>query len=92
MSSNRTAPVELDHTTDRSTLALVLALLSVPGSIITWDLLPGGGFVWGAPLAVLAIILAVPSLRVARGKATAAIVIAGAMIAMMAVWTIAGLG
>ena len=91
MSSNRTAAVELDHTTDRSTLALVLALLSVPGSIITWDLLPGGGFVWGAPLAVLAIILAVPSSRVARGKATAAIVIAGAMIAMMAIWTIAEL-
>jgi hypothetical protein len=91
MSSNRTAAVELDHTTDRSTLALVLALLSVPGSIITWDLLPGGGFVWGAPLAVLAIILAVPSLRIARGKATAAIVIAGVMIAMMAIWTIAEL-
>lgn len=92
MSSNRTAAVELDLTTDRSTLALVLALFSVPGSIITWDLVPGGGFVWGALLAVLAIILAVPSLRVSRGKATAAIVIAGAMITMMAIWTIAGLG
>jgi hypothetical protein len=38
--------------------------------MLTWDTLPGGGFVWGLPLAV------------------AAIVIGGAMVAIMAVWTV----
>ena len=34
-------------------VALVLGLLSVPGSILTWDSgLPGQGFVWGLPVAV----------------------------------------
>jgi hypothetical protein len=72
-------------------LALALALLSVPGSVLTWDTLPGGGFVWGLPLAVIAITLGVRTRRRAetgRRKALAAIMIAGAMVAMMVVWTI----
>lgn len=74
-------------------LALALALLSVPGSVLTWDSLPGGGFVWGLPLAVIAIFLGIQSRQrseTSRGKALAAIVIAGAMVAMMVVWTIVG--
>ncbi len=74
-------------------LALALAALSVPGSVLTWDALPGGGFVWGLPLAVVAIFLGVQSRQrseTGRGKALAAIVIAGAMLAMMVVWTIVG--
>jgi hypothetical protein len=72
-------------------LALALAVLSVPGSVLTWDALPGGGFVWGVPLAVVAIFLGVQSRQrseTGRGKALAAIVIAGAMLVMTAVWTI----
>jgi hypothetical protein len=92
ISGRSAAPVELDRTGDRSILALVLAVLSVPGSIVTWDVLPGGGFVWGAPLAVAAVGLGLASLRANRGRAIAAVVIAGAMIAMMVIWTIASLG
>jgi hypothetical protein len=72
-------------------LAFVLALLSVPGSILTWDTLPGGGFVWGCPLAVAAIVLGIQARKrtdTGRGKALAAIVIGGAMLAIMIVWTI----
>jgi biotin transporter BioY len=76
----------------RAGLALLLAVLSVPGSTITWDLVPGGGFLFGAPLAIAAVILGVQARRhsqVDRGKALAAILIAGAMLAMMVVWTVA---
>jgi hypothetical protein len=72
-------------------LALALALVSVPGSLLTWDTLPGGGFVFGAPFAIAAVVLAVQSRRRSQAgsaKALAAIVIAGAMLAMMAVWTL----
>jgi hypothetical protein len=76
---------------DLSTIALVLGLISVPGSILTWGALPGGGFVWGAPIALAAVVLGVQSLGQGRGKAIAAIVLGGAMLAMMVVWTVAGL-
>lgn len=68
--------------------ALVLALLSLPGSLLTWDL-PGGGFVFGFPPAIAAVVLGALALRrsESRGLAVAAIVIAGAMLAMMVVWT-----
>ena len=75
----------------RSTLALVLALLSVPGSTLAWSLWEdGGGFVIGVPLAIAAILVgsqARPGAGEGRGKATAAIVIAGLMLAMTAIWT-----
>ena len=72
-------------------LALALALLSVPGSTLTWDTLPGGGFVFGFPPAIAAIVLGVRALQggeTGRGKARAAIVIAAAMLAMMIIWSI----
>jgi hypothetical protein len=77
---------------DLSTIALVLGVISVPGSIMTWGALPGGGFVWGAPIALAAVVLGVLSLSQGRGKAIAAIVLGGAMLAMMVVWTVASLG
>jgi hypothetical protein len=77
---------------DLSTIALVLGLISVPASILTWGTLPGGGFVWGTPIALAAVVVGVRSLSHGRGKAIAAIVLGGAMLAMMVVWTIAGLG
>ena len=70
-------------------LALLLALLSVPGSTVAWEL-PAGGFWIGLPLAIAAIVLAVKARRagVGTGMAAAAMVIAGLMLAMMAVWTV----
>jgi hypothetical protein len=72
-------------------VALVLALLSVPGATVTWDALPGGGFVWGLPLAVGAIVLGVQARRRAgtrRGQALAAILIGTAIVAMTTIWTV----
>ncbi len=93
MENTATHPsVHIASERSRSGVALILALLSVPGSTMTWEVLPGGGFVWGAPLAVAALILGLQSRRhsqAGHGKALAAILIAGAMLAMMAVWTIA---
>jgi biotin transporter BioY len=62
-------------------------VLSVPGSTLAWDL-PGGGFVFGFPPAIAAVVLGVLALRrsESRGMAVAAIVIAGAMLALMIVW------
>jgi hypothetical protein len=83
--------VDLAARPARPVLALVLALLSVPGSLMTWDVLPGGGFVWGAPLAIVAIVLGVQARgRSAdgRGLATAAVAIAAVMLAVMVVWTV----
>jgi hypothetical protein len=73
----------------RPVLALVLALLSVPGSTLTWDALPGGGYVFGLPFAVAAIFLGAQARRrgeSGRGKALAAILIGAAMVAMMFLW------
>jgi biotin transporter BioY len=72
-------------------LALALAILSVPGSTVAWDVLPGGGFVFGFPPAIAAIYLGLQARRGSdegRGKALAAIVIAGALLLMMAIWLI----
>jgi hypothetical protein len=91
MASSTGRPVALDAERDFSTLALVLALISVPGSILTWDWLPGGGFVWGLPFAVAAVALGMTSRRVGGAKSIAAIVIGGAMLAMVVVWTIVDL-
>jgi biotin transporter BioY len=72
-------------------LALALALISVPGSTIAWDSLPGGGFVFGWPPAIAAIALGIHARRNAessREMATAAIVIAGLMLTQMVVWIV----
>jgi len=84
--------VDLAHHPTHPVAAFVLALLSVPGSTMAWDLWEnGGGFVIGLPLAIAAIVLGVQVRRRGlerRGLATAAIVIAGAMIAMTLIWTL----
>ncbi len=72
----------------RPTLALILALLAVPGSTLAWDL-PFGGLWIGLPLALAAIVLGLRTRRAGAGRArsTAALVLAGLCIAQMAVWT-----
>jgi hypothetical protein len=72
-------------------LALVLALLAIPGSTIAWDLFDGAGFVIGLPLAIAAVVLGVQARQrseTGRGKAMAAIVIGGLVIAQMVIWTV----
>ena len=91
-STTTRAGVDLNAQRTYPGLALALALLSVPGSTLAWDLFDPGGFVIGLPLAVAAIALGVQARQrseAGRGIALAAIVIAGLMIAMMVVWTIA---
>jgi hypothetical protein len=69
-------------------VALALALLSIPGSTIAWDL-PAGGLWIGLPLAIAAIVLASRAIRqLGRSRlAVAATAISVLMILMMAVWT-----
>lgn len=91
-STARRPSIDIASERSRPGLALFLAVLSVPGSTMTWDILPGGGFVFGAPLAIAALILGLQARRRSqanRGKALAAILIAGGMLAMMVAWTIA---
>jgi hypothetical protein len=88
ISANRTA-VDVAPATTRPGLALLLALLAVPGSTWAWDL-PLGGLWIGLPLAVAAIVLGLRARRAGSGRvmATAAIVIAGLCLAQMVVYTI----
>ena len=73
----------------RPGLALLLALLAIPGSTMAWEL-PMGGLWIGLPLAVAAIVLGVRARRFQSGTvmATVAIGIAALVIAQMAVWFI----
>ena len=65
----------------RPGLALALALIALPGVTLTWDLVPGGGFLTGVPFALAAVVLGVQArgrLAGATGRrlATSAVVIA----------------
>jgi hypothetical protein len=74
-------------------ISLILGILAVPGSILTWDTLPGQGFVWGLPPALLAVGLGVHALRSgapSRWAAVTGIVLGGAMVLMMLVWILVG--
>jgi len=78
-------------TVARPGLALVLALLSIPGSTVAWDL-PLGGLWIGLPLGVVAIVLGVRArcdLRGGKGRAmaTVAIVLAVLAIGQMVVYS-----
>jgi len=74
-------------------VALVLALLGVPGSTIAWEL-PAGGFWIGVPLAVAAIVVGARALgrpgRAGRRPAVAGIALAAVELLFMATWTVAG--
>ena len=81
--------VALSTPRQRGGLALLLAVLGVPGVTIAWDL-PAGGFWIGIPLAVAAIVLSVRARRARRRLATAAIVLAAIEILFTATWTVLG--
>jgi hypothetical protein len=86
---NRPA-VDVSSDRPRPGLALVLALLSLPGSTIAWEL-PAGGLWIGLPLGVAAIVLGIRAQRSLGGSkmAIAAIVLAGLALGQMVVYTIA---
>jgi hypothetical protein len=88
ISTNRPA-VDVAPATARPGLALLLAVLAVPGSTVAWDL-PLGGLWSGLPLAVAAIVLGLRARGAGSGRvmATAAIVLAGLCLLQMAVYTI----
>ena len=88
--SSHRAAVDVAPRTARPGLALVLAVLAVPGSTWAWDL-PLGGLWIGLPLALAAIVLGVRARREGdrRRLATAAIVLAGLCLAQMAIYAIA---
>lgn len=81
--------VDVGPPASRPGLALVLALLSVPGSTLAWDL-PAGGLWIGLPLAIAAIALGRQARATSSGSkmGTAAVVIAALMILQMVVWTV----
>jgi hypothetical protein len=81
--------VALSTPRHRGGLALLLAVLGVPGVTIAWDL-PAGGFWVGIPLAVAAIVVGVRARRGSRRLATAAIVLAAIEILFTATWTVLG--
>jgi hypothetical protein len=90
MSSHPHASIDLKPAApSRPTLALVLALLAVPGTTLAWDL-PFGGLWIGLPLALAAIVLGVRARRQGanRGRSTTAVIVAGLCIAQMVVFTI----
>jgi hypothetical protein len=90
MSTHQSRPaIDLAPTSSpRPTLALILALLAVPGSTVAWDL-PLGGLWIGLPLALAAIVLGLRARRERShtSRATIAVVIGGLCIAQMVVWT-----
>lgn len=79
----------------RPGLALLLAVLSVPGSTIAWDL-PAGGLWLGLPLGLAAIVLGIRARRELAGEAgsrmaLAAIILATLAIGQMVVWVAASI-
>ena len=75
-------------------ISLILGILSVPGSILTWDTsLPGEGFLWGLPVGLLAVVAGVYALRngaPSRWAAVTGTVLGAAMVLMIVVWTAFG--
>ncbi|MEA2191285.1 MAG: hypothetical protein QOI73_1406 [Solirubrobacteraceae bacterium] len=85
--------VDVGPTRARPGLALLLALLSIPGTTMVWDLdVPVPGFWIGLPLGVAAIVLArrarqEPLSKGARAMTLAAIVLATLFVGQMLIWT-----
>lgn len=86
--------VDVGETRALPGLALLLAILSVPGTTMVWDLdVPVPGFWIGGPLGVAAIILAVrarrePISKGGRAMALTAIVLATLALGQMIIWTL----
>jgi hypothetical protein len=86
------AAVDIAPQRTRPGLALILALLSIPGSTIAWDL-PAGGLWIGLPLVIAAIVLGTRARQRTTGAdsrlATAALVIAALATGQMIIYSLA---
>ena len=75
-------------------LALALAILSLPGSILPWDWFTGGGVVIGVPLAIAGLVLGLrartdpTATSAGRRMGTAASAIAVIVLLIPVVWMI----
>ena len=93
MDTTMNRSVDVGPTRARPGLALFLALLSIPGTTMVWDLdVPVPGLWIGGPLGVAAILLAVrarrePISRAGAGMALAAIILAALALGQMIIWT-----
>ena len=78
-------------------LALVLAIVSLPGSLLPWDWFTAGGLVVGIPLALGAIVVGLRARRAAAPGsgasrvALAAVVLAAAVLLIPVAYSIASL-
>lgn len=88
MSTTTRPAVDVAPARSRGLIALILGVLSVPGSTMAWEL-PAGGFWIGVPLAIAALVIGSRARRDddGAGKATVGMVLAGLMLAMTVVWT-----
>lgn len=86
-----TQGITLTDAHQHARIALVLALLGVPGSTIAWEL-PGGGFWIGLPLAAAAIAFGLRARAISRSlAASAAIALGCAEILFTTTWTVISL-
>ena len=65
-------------------LALLLAVLSVPGSTVAWDL-PAGGLWIGLPLAIAAIVVGIRARRQVAGEARSRMALVAIVLALLAI-------
>ncbi len=85
MESNVNRPaVDVGPRRARPGLALLLAVLSVPGSTIAWDL-PAGGLWIGLPLGLAAIVLGIRARRELAGEAGSRMALAAIVLAALAI-------
>jgi hypothetical protein len=68
----------------KPSVALLLAVLSIPGTTIAWDL-PAGGLWIGLPLAVAAIVLGIRARRELAGEAGSRMAIVAIVLAALAI-------
>jgi hypothetical protein len=93
MDTTMNRSVDVGPTHARPGLALLLALLSVPGTTMVWDLdVPVPGLWIGGPLGVAAILLALrarrePISKAGSAMALAAIILATLALGQMIIWT-----
>ncbi len=97
MDTTMNRSVDVGPTRARPGLALFLALLSIPGTTMVWDLdVPVPGFWIGGPLGVAAIVLALrarqePLTKAGSRMALAALILAGLAIGQMVIVSIVSL-
>ena len=84
-----TSPAAIPSPQHRPGIAMLLAVLGVPGVTIAWDL-PAGGYWIGIPLALAAIVVGTRARGTSPRLATPAIVLAAIEILFTATWTLLG--